>query len=172
MITYPCPEQSINMRLTPQALTSWHVSWNIRMVPSVCHHCGALHGIEYSGIFRALATEEGDLYVLLLWMCTTGHFCVQRAISMHGIGEKIPQASAPFFISINSLKNGTIVQNFVSFFVVRLKIFEQAVVMPMIWDAMTLIWLEFNELHEPRIFYPSGHCSETTTNTHVSTYFR
>ena len=28
------------------------------------------------------------------------------------------------------------------------------------------------ELHEPRIFYPSGHWPETVTNAHVSTHFR
>ena len=28
------------------------------------------------------------------------------------------------------------------------------------------------ESHEPRIFFPSDHCSETATNTHISTYFR
>ena len=28
------------------------------------------------------------------------------------------------------------------------------------------------ELHEPRIFYPSGHRPETVTNAHVSTHFR
>ena len=28
------------------------------------------------------------------------------------------------------------------------------------------------ELHEPRIFSPSGHCSETAKNSHVSPYFR
>ena len=28
------------------------------------------------------------------------------------------------------------------------------------------------ELHEPRIFYPSGHWSETVTNAYVSAHFR
>ena len=28
------------------------------------------------------------------------------------------------------------------------------------------------ELRQPRIFFPSGHCPETATNTHVSTYLR
>ena len=27
-------------------------------------------------------------------------------------------------------------------------------------------------LHEPRIFYPSGHWPETVTNAHVSAHFR
>ena len=29
-----------------------------------------------------------------------------------------------------------------------------------------------NKLHEPRIFYPSGHWPETVTNAHVSAHFR
>ena len=29
-----------------------------------------------------------------------------------------------------------------------------------------------NQLHEPRIFYPSGHWPETVANTHVSAHFR
>ena len=35
-------------------------------------------------------------------------------------------------------------------------------------------WLMNNttQWHEPRIFFPSGHCPETAANTHVSTYFR
>ena len=28
------------------------------------------------------------------------------------------------------------------------------------------------ELHEPRIFYPSGHWPETVANAHVSAHFR
>ena len=28
------------------------------------------------------------------------------------------------------------------------------------------------KLHEPRVFYPSGHCHETVTNAHVSAHFR
>ena len=28
------------------------------------------------------------------------------------------------------------------------------------------------KLHEPRIFYPSGHWPETVTNAHVSAHFR
>ena len=31
---------------------------------------------------------------------------------------------------------------------------------------------QYSQLRQPRIFFPSGHCPETATNTHVSTYFR
>ena len=37
---------------------------------------------------------------------------------------------------------------------------------------VTLIDAWVSELHEPRIFYPSGHWPETVTNAHISAHFR
>ena len=40
-------------------------------------------------------------------------------------------------------------------------------------DSMTFAWiLDVSQLHEPRIFYPSGHWPETLTNARVSAHFR
>ena len=39
-------------------------------------------------------------------------------------------------------------------------------------EVLAISTLSACQLRQPRIFFPSGHCPESATNTHVSTYFR